>query len=239
MIVKNQHLETLEEYCLKDANRHAFTLWDLREERENTDFYVDWENGIQGYMLIYRGAAVPSVILQGTRESVERLLEYFQEEKAIVHMPYSYRDLWGGRHDIYRIDVMAAEPRFYFLDPEVQEIRDASLLSRLFQNPDYLVRKAITYGIIRDGFAVSSASALAYLPEVWVLGAVITKKEYRGQGLATRVVGHFMSIASKHTKRVILWVRSDNHVAINLYRRYGFHKIGEDAWINVGVDVIP
>jgi len=48
-----------------------------------------------------------------------------------------------------------------------------------------------------------------------------------------------MSIASRKTKKVVLWVRSDNEIAINLYKKYGFKKIGEDAWINVGVNVVP
>ena len=238
-VLFNEKLVELEEYCLREPWRHAFALWDLRKERENTDFYIYWEGRIRGYMLIYRGAATPSVILQGTRNAVKELLNYFEEYKAIVHMPYQYRDMWRGKNRIYMVDVMVARPQFYFLDPEVREIRDPHLLTRLFQNPEYLVKKALVYGIIKNGFVVSTASALAYLPEIWVLGAVITKKEYRGRGFASRVVGHFMSIASKHTRKVVLWVRSDNYVAIKLYKKYGFEKMGEDAWINVGVNVIP
>ncbi len=239
-VLYNEKLDELEKMCLKDPAKHPFTLWDLRKERKNTDFYILLERSkIEGYMLIYRGAMIPSVILHGSRDAISELLDYFHEDKAIIHMPYVYHDLWKGRNSIYKIYVMTANPRFYFLDPEVKEIKDAALLSRLFQNPEYLVKKAKTYGIIRDGFVVSSASALVFLPEIWVLGAVITKKEYRNRGLATRVVGHFMSLASKHTQKVVLWVRSDNEIAINLYKKYGFEKIGEDAWINVGVNVLP
>ena len=238
-VIFNEKLEELEIYSLKDVANNAFTLWDLRKERKNTDFYVAWDGEIKGYMLIYRGGMIASVIVRGAEDAVEELLSYFHEEKAIVHMPYSLLHLWRGKNEVYKVDVMEAKPKFYFLDEEVIEIKDASLLSKLFQNPEYLVKKAITYGIIRDGYAVSTASALAYLPEIWVLGAVITKREYRGLGYATRVVGHFMSIASRKTKKVVLWVRSDNEIAINLYKKYGFKKIGEDAWINVGVNVVP
>lgn len=238
-ILHNEKLKELEEYCLKEPEKHAFTLWDLRRGRKTTDFYIYWRGKIEGYMLIYRGAAIPSVIINGNEGAVEDLLYYFEEEKAIIHMPYYLRDLWKGENEIYKIYVMSAIPRFYFIDREVREIKDPHVLTNLFQNPEYLVKKALVYGIIRNGFAVSSASALVYLPEIWMLGAVITKKEYRGRGFASRVVGHFMSIASKHTQKVVLWVRSDNYVAIKLYKKYGFEKIGEDAWINIGVDFLP
>ena len=239
MIAVNEHLEELENYCMKEPTLHPFTLWDLRKERKDTDFYVDWNNGIRGYMLIYRGAAIPSVILHGSKESMKNLLQYLDEKKAIIHLPWDSRDVWKGKNKIYKIYVMTATPKFYFLDDEVKEVRDAKILSHLFQNPEYLAEKAKTYAIIKDGFAISSASALTYLPEVWVLGAVITKKEYRNMGLASRVIGHFLSMAYKHTKNVVLWVRSDNHIAIHLYEKYGFRVKREDAWINVGVDIIP
>jgi len=239
MILINDHLEELERYCLREPTLHAFTLWDLRKERKETEFYVDWENEVRGYMLIYRGAAVPSVILHGSKKSMENLLQYLDEEKAIIHLPWDSREVWRGNDKIYKIYVMAATPKFYFLDDEIVEVRDARILSHLFQNPEYLVEKARTFAIIKDGFAISSVSALAYLPEVWVLGAVITKKEYRNMGLASRVIGHFMSVASKNTKNVVLWVRSDNSIAIHLYEKYGFKVKREDAWINVGVDILP
>ncbi len=239
MIVINEHLEELEKYCIKDPTLHPFTLWDLRNERKDTEFYVDWENRIKGYMLIYRGAAIPSVILHGSKSSMENLLQYLDEEKAIIHLPWDRRDIWKGNDKIYKIYVMAATPKFYFLDGEVKEVKDSKILSHLFENPEYLVEKAKTYAIIKDGFAISSASALVYLPEVWVLGAVITKKEYRNMGLASRVIGHFMSMAYQSTKNVTLWVRRDNHIAIHLYKKYGFKVKREDAWINVSVDILP
>ena len=239
MIMINEHLEELENYCIEEPTLHPFTLWDLRKEREETEFYVDWKNGIKGYMLIYRGASIPSVILHGSKESMRNLLQYFKEEKAIIHLPWDSRDIWKGKDKIYKIYVMTAPPKFYFFDNEVEEVKNAEILSHLFQNPEYLVEKAKTYAIIKDGFAISSASALAYLPEVWVLGAVITKKEYRNMGLASKVIRHFMSVAYKNTKNVVLWVRNDNHIAIHLYEKYGFRVKREDTWINVGVDILP
>jgi len=240
VIVKNEKLKELELYCLRDASNNAFALWDLRVDRNNTEFYVDWRHGeLMGYMLIYNGGAIPSVIIKGSEESTAEFLNMLTLDKVVIHLPREYVYLFTRKHEEYIIDVMVAEPQFYFYDSEVKLIKNPLVLRALFENPQYLVEKAITFGILQDNLAVSSASALVHLPEVWVLGAVITKKEYRNQGLATRVVGHFMSYAYGKTEKVVLWVRHDNRPAIRLYKKFRFEKIGEEAWLNVGVSITP
>ncbi len=239
MILKNEKLDVLENYCLREPEKHAFTLWDLRRERNSTDFYIYWENGIRGYMLIYYGASIPSVILYGDEKSLSTLLNIMELKRAIVHMPYEYRYLWKKEGDMYKILVMAREPERFEGSSEIMRIKEASKLSLLFQDPAYLVNRAKTWGIVRNGYAISSISALAYTPEVWVLGALITKKEYRRKGYAKKLVAYFLNEAYGKTKKVVLWVRSDNYAAIELYKKYDFRVIGEDVWINIGVNVLP
>ena len=239
MILKNEKLEELEKYCLKNPEIHPFTIWDIRNERDVTDFYVNLEEGkIKGYMLIFRGSEIPSVILDGDKSSVKKLLEIIKDKKFIIHMPSEYASLWEGGYR-YNVYVMSAKPKFYSLHDEVKIIKNSSLLKDLFVNPEYLVEKAITFGYFYNDRVVSVASALAHTPEVWVLGAVLTKKEYRDRGFATRVIEHFMSIASRETERVVLWVRDDNHIAINLYKKFSFKIIRRDSWISVGLNIIP
>ena len=239
MILKNQKLKELEKFCLNDPGRHAFTLWDLRVERKNTDFFIYWRNRIEGYMLIYYGASVPSVILYGDEEAIEKLLDHIELEKAILHLPYTYRNLWEKGGKIYKILVMGREPERFPASSEVVRIKDKEMLSKLFQDPSYLVERAKTWGIIKNGYAISSISALAYTPEVWILGALITKREYRRRGYAKRLIEYFLNEAYGKTQKVVLWVRSNNYPAIQLYKNYNFKIIGEDAWINVGVGIVP
>ncbi len=238
MILKNEKLEELEEYCLKNPIKHAFTIWDIRKERENTDFYIYFEKEIRGYMLIFRGTDIPSIIIHGDDFITKKFLGMIKEERCIIHMPYDYITLWKGGYK-YGIYVMTAKPKFYGLDDNVKEIKDVTLLKDIFLNPEYLVNKARTFGFFYHNKVVSVSSALVHMPEVWILGAVYTRREYRNRGFATRVIGHFMSIASKETKNVVLWVRSDNKPAINLYKKYSFRIIGKDSWISVGINIPP
>ncbi len=237
MILKNQKMKELEDFCKRDPVRHAFTLWDLRVERESTEFYVNWERGIRGYMLIYHGAAVPSVIIYGNEESTRNFLDILDLEKGIIHMPYKFHHMGKGKK--YRILVMVRKPARFKISEKVVEIKDPSLLTSLFQDPSYLVEKARTWGIVDGERAISSVSALTYLPEVWVLGALITKREYRRRGYAKALISHFLNEAYGKTENVVLWVRDDNYPAIELYRKFDFKTVGEDAWINVGVDITP
>ena len=239
MILKNQKLDELEKYCFEDSINNAFALWDLRYERSKTEFYVDWDGQIRGYMLVFNGSDVPSIIVNGSEGTVKMMLETLSVERAVIHLPYEYMHLWSKSGTMYKIEVMTAEPEFYSFDRNVVRIRDGEKLKSIFKNPEYLVDKAITFGILKENLAVSVASALVHIPEVWVLGAVATKKEFRNQGFATRIVRHFMSCAKGKTDRVVLWVRSDNYPAIHLYEKFGFKKFREDGWINVGVNIIP
>ena len=239
VIFKNYKLEKLKEFCMKHALRNAFALWDLEYERNRTDFYVDWENGIKGYMLVYHGGSVPSVIVQGSEDSFLPLISTVSFKKAILHFPYSFCHLWNGHGEIYKIDVMSAEPQYYGEDDNVRVIRNPKSLLPFFSDPEYLVNQAITFGLFNGKEVLSVASALVHLPEVWVLGAVVTRENMRNRGYATRVLRHFMSIAYGKTKNVVLWVRSDNEPAIHIYKKFGFEKIDEECWVNIGISIIP
>ena len=62
----------------------------------------------------------------------------------------------------------------------------------------------------------------------WVLIAdVETDPEYRGQGLASKLLNTIYSdITSRYpNKGLYLFVRPDNHTAIKLYKKLGFMKV--------------
>lgn len=60
----------------------------------------------------------------------------------------------------------------------------------------------------------------------WVLMAnVETKPEYRGQGLASKLINELCADVSKTNKGVYLLVRPDNKNAISLYKKLKFKTI--------------
>ncbi len=83
VILKNEKLKELEEFCVQDPVKHHFALWDLKEEMENTDFYIYWNGKIEGYMLIYSGGAVPSVILHGDKNAIAELLNEVKLKRVL------------------------------------------------------------------------------------------------------------------------------------------------------------
>lgn len=55
---------------------------------------------------------------------------------------------------------------------------------------------------------------------------IFVKEEYRGQGIGTKLMSYLVSEAI-HNKvvNVTLEVRVSNIVAINLYKKFGFHEV--------------
>ncbi|NPA74545.1 MAG: GNAT family N-acetyltransferase [Euryarchaeota archaeon] len=239
MILKNQKLKDLEKFLLREPEHNAFALWDLRRDLKNSDFYVLIKENVLGYALIYHGTDVPSVIIRVPDEHLHEFAGLVQLPRAIVHIPYSQRALWRGPGKMYRVYVMAASPAMFPGDPEIRVVRNPASLRHLISNPEPLLKNAIVFGLYEEGKVVSMGAVLAHMPEVWVIGAVTTVKEYRNRGFATRVMRHIIGHAYGQTRRLVLWVRSDNMPALHIYQKLGFVKIGENAWINIGVNVVP
>lgn len=71
----------------------------------------------------------------------------------------------------------------------------------------------------------------------WVLIAnVETKSDYRGRGLATKLINRLYADIAKTTKGIYLFVKHDNKNAISLYKKLNFKTI-KNYKLN-GVDYI-
>ena len=71
-----------------DIIRHVFAVYDIQNDPQHTATYAAFENGkLEGYILIYTAADVPSVILECEDKVAERLLEHAPPSKFIVHAP--------------------------------------------------------------------------------------------------------------------------------------------------------
>lgn len=71
-----------------DVIRHVFAVYDMQNDPQHTTMYAASENGeLEGYILIYTAADVPSVILECEDKVAERLLQHVPSNKFIVHAP--------------------------------------------------------------------------------------------------------------------------------------------------------
>lgn len=246
--------------CLRnDPVKHIFALYDLQREWEKTEMHIVFNNKnfVKGYLLIYRGLAYPSVILEGDRNVAEKLLTFLREERFILHVSPELLAMVQGKYPnakLYVEDWMVAkkgETRFFTSDKTRRlRLRDAKLLAELYatfpERPHVeaelcreLIKKGITYGVFVEEKLVSSACALIQLPEVWFIGRVLTHPNYRNRGYATQVVSALTEEALNSAEAAVLFVRSDNEAAKRVYLKIGYKKIGERVWVDMGTGMKP
>ncbi len=76
------------------------------------------------------------------------------------------------------------------------------------------------YGIYLDSKLVSVASVYLRLPEVWIIGNVFTRPEYRGRGLAKAIVSYICEEALSNGALPVLHVFDNNPYFESAYRAY-------------------
>lgn len=98
-------------------------------------------------------------------------------------------------------------------------------LTRTVELGDYL-------GIRRDGVLVAMAGERFRLDGWTEISAVCTNLDYRGQGLASRLVGALIAGIQRRSERVFLHVLATNTAAIGLYEELGF-RVRQTATLTV------
>ncbi|HXB65079.1 MAG TPA: GNAT family N-acetyltransferase [Solirubrobacteraceae bacterium] len=107
----------------------------------------------------------------------------------------------------------------------VAQTEPGPFLRRTIELGDYL-------GIRRDGVLVAMAGERFRLDGWTEISAVCTKPEYRGQGLASRLMGALIAGIQRRSERAFLHVMSTNTGAIRLYEELGF-RVRQTATLTV------
>jgi len=90
-----------------------------------------------------------------------------------------------------------------------------------------LAKRYIRQGVYvaeRGGECVSMAAVEASVPRISQVGAVFTRADHRGCGLAKGVVGAMCEEQLASKEKVILVVKTDNRPALAAYRYLGFRR---------------
>src|SRR5207244_2161109 len=76
------------------------------------------------------------------------------------------------------------------------------------------------FGIERDGKLVATTTAICYGGRLAWIGMVLTDVEYRGQGMATALMGRAMEFVDSRQVEIVKLDATD--MGWPLYRRFGF-----------------
>jgi RimJ/RimL family protein N-acetyltransferase len=246
-------------FLKSDVIRHVFAVYDIQNDPQHTVTYAAFEDGeLEGYILIYTAADVPSVILECEDKVAERLLEQAPPSKFVVHAPPNLlpaikKRFPDAKH--YVEDWMLVrknEARFFEselvkrLRTEEDALKLADLLLSRKDRPRSTLRKYAEwiskmpiYGIFKEDQLVSYAGSFIQLPQVWFIGGVYTHPEHRNNGYATIATSAITEEALRTAEAAALFARSDNRPAIRAYEKIGYRKIGEKVWVDVGTGLKP
>jgi len=73
-----------------DVIKHVFALYDVQHDPEHTTIHAVFEkNDLRGYVLLYTGTEVPSIILECEEEIAETLIGYAPKDHFVIHAPPS------------------------------------------------------------------------------------------------------------------------------------------------------
>jgi GNAT superfamily N-acetyltransferase len=107
----------------------------------------------------------------------------------------------------------------------VAQTEPGPFLARTIELGDYL-------GIRCDGALVAMAGERFHLDGWTEISAVCTRPDYRGRGLASRLIGALIAAIQLRSQRAFLHVLSTNTGAIGLYRELGF-RVRQTATLTV------
>jgi RimJ/RimL family protein N-acetyltransferase len=247
------------EYAESDVIRHVFAFYDVQYDPSHTTAYVaSRKDDVLGYILIYTGTDVPSVVLECEEDAAETLIAYAPENHFIAHTTTNllrvtkrkfpkakdYTENWmlATKHEA----TFRSSRRVKRLRTEEDATMLAELLLQRKDRPRRLMSKYVEwvtkmpiYGVFEKGELVSYAGSFIQLPQVWMIGGVYTDPKHRNKGYALLATSAVTKEALRQAEAAALFVRSDNYPAIRVYERIGYRKIGEKLWIDVGTGLSP
>jgi RimJ/RimL family protein N-acetyltransferase len=246
-------------FLKSDIIKHVFAVYDIQNDPQHTTTYAAFENGeLEGYILIYTAADVPSVILECEDKVAERLLEHAPSSKFILHAPPNLlpaikKRFPDAKHYVEDWMLIRKNEATFFKSGLVRRLRNEEdalkladlLLSRKDRPPNTLTKyaewisKMPIYGVFKEDQLVSYAGSFIQLPQVWLIGGVYTDPEHRNKGYATMATSAITEEALRTAEAAALFARSDNHPAIRAYEKIGFRKVGEKVWVDVGTGLKP
>ncbi|HEV2317982.1 MAG TPA: GNAT family N-acetyltransferase [Thermoplasmata archaeon] len=251
----------IREYLRRDPVRNSYVIHVLERERPEAQFWVARAGGAPiAHLLIDHStpAVARWVYFSGAPAGARGLAEHLPEPPCVVTADPSFVGAVRERRSAARVisedlmllessrDALAEPVRAVRLGPEhTEEYARMVVPAAVPRTPEILeanrqhLARWNVYGIFLDGVLAAVAAANIRTDDLWIISGVETLPQYRRRGLATEVTSAVARDALRATGRAGLFVASDNHAAIGLYRKLGFVRTGASAWIDCGSGLEP
>ncbi len=238
-------IDACRNYASDKPNINLITLADLYDPLLNlSEIYVrlDKDEHLVGICVIFRGFALPSVIVLGDEEAVEReLLNFIVQNLDGNFVTISSPDKLSvfeeiaqikSRHYEYQM-LLRRNISFEWDKYPVERVRGGEIeeLDRFYRDNEAhawnpVMLECGPYYCIRQKREIISAAGVHFVnPFVAQIGNVLTAPAYRGKGFATACTAAVADdLSSSNIPIISLFVVADNTPAIHIYEKLGFEK---------------
>ncbi len=239
-----------------DEIAFTYLMYDLNYELGNTEaYFVISDATLKAFILIWRNA---SVHMWGCDEYLSELIKYvpISSDKlyiqtysnGVVNDVINYVSRYYGKVDVIEfIDMITDERSFRPYKPELavklssdkeNHVKELAKVLKELKGSEVspgeakeLLSNLTYYGIFINDELVSIANTYVRTKELWLVGSVYTKPEFRGRGYAKAVTSAVTEVAIKAGAKAALHVREGNIPAIKAYERIGYRRLRKRKWI--------
>jgi len=243
------------ELYLSDPLTHCYLMYDLIYELNNIDVVLRvGEEKVDAYTLLWQGRRVWAVHLWGEDVELLKYIEFPRAKPGFIHLYGGGRDLVEKVLSVVKrscvdvdvrefYDMVVDEKSFRPYNPGAarrlgEEDLDAFLEIKRVQGRGVdreeameILARGRYYGVYVDSELVAIAGRYVALPEVWVVGDVFVRPEYRGRGFGKVVTSAITRDAVTSGAVALLHVETSNIPAIRLYQRLGYRILRKRVWL--------
>ena len=135
--------------------------------------------------------------------------------------------------EITKMSIKDLESISTILEIEFDDFWNYNILKNELQNPNSL------YIVCKDSDEIIGFAGITITLDTAEINNIVIRKSYRGNGFSTPLLENLINIAKeKKCMKVNLEVASSNNIAINLYKKFGFEKVGLRKGYYNGEDAI-
>ena len=116
------------------------------------------------------------------------------------------------------------------LQTEFDEFWKPSILKNELENPNS------RYIVAKENSKILGFAGIILLPDDAEITNIVTKKTQRKKGIGNLLLAKLILMAKKERNNISLEVNEKNYIAIKLYEKHGFEKVGIRKKYYNGID---